>query len=469
MQHTNSVTGTPGEPPRSISAVEPRIQYAQTSDGASIAFWSLGEGPALVQLPFVPFTHIQMEWGDPDWRAWFEAISPGYRLTCYDARGCGLSSSPSMDYSLDAMIEDLSAVTDRIGASTVSLMAPVQAGPIAVAFAARYPQRVTRMVLWCAVSRGDELRTSSFEALRAVSHTDWGLFAETAAHALVAGWDEARAAHRMAAIMRSSCTAEVHEAVMEGFLAEDISEELKRVRCPVLVAYRQAGTSPLPASARYLAAAIPNASLLPFPGSSLLFVVAGADRIAAAFREFLYVEAVNSRQLAQPGFQTLLYTDIEGHTAIIQKLVDEAGRLVLREHERITRKAIEDYRGIEVMTRGDGFLVRFSTAHAALACAAELQRRLADAGAELPVELRVRIGINAGEPIQEGDELHGAAVKATEAIAARAHGGEILIANVVRELAAGKSFAFADRGLQDIPGLEEQVRIWEFLWAHTAT
>jgi len=451
--------------------VQPRIQYARTADGANIAYWAMGEGLPLVQMPPIPFTHIQMEWEDPDWRAWYELLSPGFRLVRYDARGCGLSSAPELDYSLEAMVEDLRAVADKNGFETFSLIAPVQAGPVAVAFAARHPERVSRIVFWCAVSRGDELRTSSFEALRELSRTDWELFAQTAAHALVAGWEQAEAAHRMAAIMREAASTAIHEAVLEGVLAEDISAELASVRCPVLVAYRMNGTSPLPASARYLASAMREASLLPVPGSSLLFVIADAPGIAAAFREFLLAGASGARrgQQGPSGFQTLLYTDIEGHTSIIQRLGDERGRTVLREHERITRAAIESFEGTEVLARGDGFLVRFSTAQSAIECAAELQRRLADASAELPVELRVRVGINAGEPIQEGDELHGAAVKAAQAIAAQADGGEVLVANVVRELAAGKGFAFADRGPSALPGLEEPVRIWELLWAHTAT
>jgi class 3 adenylate cyclase/pimeloyl-ACP methyl ester carboxylesterase len=450
--------------------LQPRIQYAQTSDGASIAFWGVGDGAPLIQLPSIPFTHIQMEWEDPDWNAWFNAISPGYRLVRYDSRGCGLSSSAHADYSLNSMVADLEAVADRNGFERMSLIAPVQSGPVAIAFAARHPERVDRMILWCAISRGDELRTSSFEALRELSRTDWGLFAETAAHALVAGWDEARTAHRMAAIMQASASTEIHEAVMEGFLAEDISAELGAVRCPVLVAYRMAGTSPLPASARYLASAIRDASLLPVPGSSLLFVIGDAPVIATSFREFLAAGARDRGSLAGTSeFQTLLYTDIEGHTGMIQRLGDEQGRSVLREHERITRAAIDSHGGREVLARGDGFLVRFSSAQSAIECAADLQRRLADASADLPFELRVRVGINAGEPIQEGDELHGAAVMAAQAIAARAGGGEVLVANVVRELAAGKGFAFADRGEATLRGLDEPVRVWELLWAHTAT
>lgn len=449
--------------------MEPRIQYARTADGASVAFWQLGEGSAVIQMPPIPFSHIQMEWQDPDWRAWYRAIGTGLRLIRYDPRGCGLSSSAGAEYTLDGMVEDLRAVADRAGCEQFGLIAPVQAGPAAIAFAARFPERVSRMVFWCAISRGDELRTSSFEALRQLSVTDWGLFTEAASHALVAGWDNAHSAHRMAAIMRASASTAIHDSVMDDYLNEDVSGEMAHVRCPVLVAYRMQGTSPLPVSARYLASALPEASLLPFPGSSLLFVLADAGEIAAAFRHFLQVDPEAGRTPAASGFHTLLYTDIEGHSSIIQRLGDDRGRQVLRSHERITREAIGAFGGTEVLATGDGFLVRFATAHSALECAADLQRVLADASAELPVELRVRVGITAGEPILEGDELHGATVLSAKRIAGLAGGGQVLVANVVREIVAGKRFAFADRGTSAHPGLEEPIKVWELLWAHSPT
>jgi class 3 adenylate cyclase/pimeloyl-ACP methyl ester carboxylesterase len=448
--------------------MEPRIGYAATSDGASIAFWTLGEGETLVQMPTVPFTHIQMEWADPDWRRWYEALGQGFRLVRYDARGCGMSGRSALTYTREAMLADLVAVVDRLQSRRFALLAPVQAGPAAIAFAARYPERVSRLVLWCAISHADEMRTSSFEALRAMSHADWGLFAEAAAHALIAGWDQAAAAHRMAAIMREACTAEIHDAVLENYLSEDLSPEYAGVQCPVLVAFRMQGTAPLPVSARFLAASLRDSTLLPFPGTSLLFH-ADVPEISAAFHRFLQPGSQDAAPASRGSFQTLLYTDIEGHTAIIQSLGDERGRVVLREHERVTRIAIQRHGGTEVLATGDGFLVRFDSAYGALACAAGLQRDLADASLELPVELRVRIGITAGEPIVEGDELHGASVLSARSIAAQAIGGKVVVANVVRELAAGKGFAFQDLGDASINGLSEPVRLWELIWAHVAT
>jgi class 3 adenylate cyclase len=450
--------------------VDPQIQYARASGGANIAFWQIGDGWPVIEMPSIPFTHIQMEWADPHWRNWFELLAGSdIRLVRYDTRGCGLSWAAEPSYSLEEMVDDLGAVADRAGFGRFGIVAPVQAGPAALVYASRNPERVDRIVLWCAISRGDELRTSSFEALRTLSHTDWALFSEAAAHAVVAGWENAEAAHRMAAIMRESSSAAIHDAVMDNYLETDISPALARVQCPVLVAYRAEGTSPLPGSARYLASAVKDSLLLPFTGASLLFVVSDAEAIAAAFRRFLLAQGSVHRSRAASGFHTLLYTDIEGHTGIIQRLGDDRGRQVLREHERITRQAIERHGGHESLATGDGFLVRFSTAHDALQCASELQRALADASVELPVELRVRVGINAGEPIVEGDEIHGAVVFATERIASHADGGEVLVANVVRELAAGKGFAFRERGDLAVSGQEEPVRLWELLWAHTAS
>ncbi len=450
--------------------MDPRIQYAQGEGGASIAFWQVGHGLPVIQLPLIPFSHIQMEWADPNWRHWYELLgAEDIRVIRYDTRGCGLSWAPEPEFSLDEMVQDLSAVADRAGYARFSLLAPVQSAPAAIVYAATNPDRVERLVLWCGISRGDEMRTSSFEALLTLSRTDWGLFAEAAAHAVVAGWENAGAAHGTAAIMRESCSLEIYDRVLAKYLDTDISEFLPRVRCPVLVAYRSEGTSPLPSSARYLAATLPAATMKSFAGSSLLFIVGDAPEIASAFREFLLAPVASPDEGASSAFQTLLYTDVEGHTAIMQRLGDDRGREVLREHERITRRCIERHRGAEALTTGDGFLVRFHTAHEALQCAAELQQALADASAELPVELRVRVGVTAGEPIVEGDEIHGAVVFAARRIAAGARGGEVLVANVVRELAAGRGFAFREHGSLRVAGQDEELHLWEFLWAHTAS
>jgi len=148
---------------------------------------------------------------------------------------------------------------------------------------------------------------------------------------------------------------------------------------------------------------------------------------------------------------------------MMQRLGDERGR-VLREHERITRAALDAHGGVEVKTMGDGFLGAFSSAVRAVECAAALQRAFAAHAESGGEPLRLRVGINAGEPIAEDDDLFGAAVILASRIAAQARGGEVLVADVVRQLVAGKSFLFAERGATNLAGFPEPVRTWELLW-----
>jgi class 3 adenylate cyclase len=164
---------------------------------------------------------------------------------------------------------------------------------------------------------------------------------------------------------------------------------------------------------------------------------------------------------------------------MMQRLGDAKGRAVLREHERITREALKAHGGTEVKTMGDGFMACFPSATGALECGIAMQRAFAewnaDVGAALappqgaassaPTEaIRVRIGLNAGEPIAEDEDLFGTAVILAARIAAKAEGGEMLVANVVRELAAGKGFLFSDRGDVILRGFEDPVRLYEVRW-----
>ncbi|HLA19694.1 MAG TPA: adenylate/guanylate cyclase domain-containing protein, partial [Dehalococcoidia bacterium] len=171
---------------------------------------------------------------------------------------------------------------------------------------------------------------------------------------------------------------------------------------------------------------------------------------------------------ASAGLQTILFTDVEGSTALTQRLGDARARELLREHERIVREALAAHGGAEVKTMGDGFMASFGSAVKALECAVAVQQAFAARTEGEP--LSVRIGLNAGEPIAEDDpdgrgDLFGTAVIEAARIAATANGGEILVANVVRELTKGKEFLFSDRGETSLKGFENPVRLYEVSWS----
>src|SRR5437763_15949046 len=96
-----------------LQRLEPRVRYAETDDGVSIAFTVVGAGRPLVLLPTVPFGFFELEWEIPEYRAFFEALASNIQLVQYDARGNGLSERDANDYSLQAMLRDLEAVVRR--------------------------------------------------------------------------------------------------------------------------------------------------------------------------------------------------------------------------------------------------------------------------------------------------------------------------------------------------------------------
>ncbi len=131
----------------------------------------------------------------------------------------------------------------------------------------------------------------------------------------------------------------------------------------------------------------------------------------------------------------------------------------------MVREALKAHGGSEVKTMGDGFMASFSSATKALECAIAMQRAFAEHNESAPEPILVRVGLNAGEPIAEDDDLFGTAVNEAARITAAAKGGEILASDVVRQLAKGKDFLFADRGEANLKGFDEPVQLYELKWS----
>jgi class 3 adenylate cyclase len=159
----------------------------------------------------------------------------------------------------------------------------------------------------------------------------------------------------------------------------------------------------------------------------------------------------------------VLFTDLVGHTEMMQRLGDAKGRDVLRQHEQLTRATLKDHGGHEVKTMGDGFMASFGGVTAAVDCAIALQRAFVAQGSAAE-RLQVRVGLNAGEPIAEDGDLFGATVILASRICQRAGAGEILVPETVRGLLTGKSFVFSDRGEFAAKGFDDAVRLYEVRW-----
>ncbi|MBI5505034.1 MAG: adenylate/guanylate cyclase domain-containing protein [Deltaproteobacteria bacterium] len=163
---------------------------------------------------------------------------------------------------------------------------------------------------------------------------------------------------------------------------------------------------------------------------------------------------------------TLLFTDIDDYAAITDRLGDDASRRLVRAHDAIVRAGLAAAGGVEVKHTGDGIMAYFSAASRALGCAVAVQRAVAAHNAEgaHAAELRLAIGLNSGAPIAEDGDLFGTAVITAARITDRADGGQILISDVVRQLAAGKGFRLRALGTEFLAGLSEPVPLFEVLW-----
>ncbi len=447
--------------------MEPRIQYAKTQDEVNIAYWTLGEGMPLVVMPAFPYSHIELEWQIPACRRWYERLADKRKLVRYDSRGTGLSERDVAEFSLDSLALDLEAVVDRLGLETFALLAQGNSAPTAIAYTAHHPERVSHLVFWLSWARGGDVwRSPQFQAFRALRDKDWQLYTETVAHTLV-GWSEAEEATAMAALMRESITPQVAWAAQVAVEAFDATDLLPQVKRPALVLHRRQLTVFDVAVARRLASQIPDARLVLLEGASGVPWVGDMEAVAGAIDDFLGEGQVAECPAPRtPGLATILFTDMESSTALTQRLGDARAQELVREHNTIVRDALKACGGSEIKHTGDGIMASFPSASGALECAVVIQRAVEaqGVGAHGRAPLRVRIGLNAGEPVVEEDDLFGASVQLARRVCDHAEPGQIVVADVVRQLATGKGFLFSDLGDVVPKGFEEPVRLYEVRW-----
>ena len=447
--------------------MEPRIQYAQTTDGVSIAFYTLGTGMPLVYMAAGPIGNIQAEWEVPESRSFLEMMAQNRMLVRYDNRGTGLSAGDLADLDLDVLLLDLESIADRLGLDSFVLFCEGMVGAAAVAYAAQNPERISRLILFNTAAHGTEFMGSPRDrALGKLMDADWELYTETVAH-FTYGWSAGEAARKAAARLRETFTPEKLKPTFRAIAGMDATSLMPQIKCPTLVLRRRQLSFVSVGSARTLASGIPDARLTLLEGASMAPWMDDAAAVVRAINEFLGEgeEATDkARRLAPGHVHTILFTDVKGSTALTQRLGDAKARALLRQHESIVREALKAHGGSEVKTMGDGFMASFSSATKALECAIAMQRAFAQHNKSADEPILVRIGLNAGEPIAEDDDLFGTAVNEAARITATAEGGEILVSDVVRQLAKGKDFLFADRGETSLKGFDEPVRLYEVRW-----
>ncbi len=434
----------------------PPIRYARSSDGTNIAYTVAGGGPPLVQ-PMGWHTGLEANWQHPDYRRGLERLGAGRRFVTYDGRGEGASQRDVDDLSLPALVADLSAVVDELALERFDLVGRGAAGAVAAAYAAQYPTRVSRLVLWHPLAIGDEfMQPEAVRSVVALALENWG-FARRAIASTIFPSGPIELQRWFSNALRDSLSSEVAAKYLEFESGADVRPLLPRVQAPTLVLHRQGNRGVSIRVGRLVAALIPNARFVSLEGDidHCFFGDTSWIETATAFLDEDREPELTTAEAAPSGFQTILFTDLEGSTALTQRLGDEGAQELLRGHNAAVRAALDEHGGHEVKHTGDGIMASFPSAVSAVTAALQMQRDLAGG------EVRVRIGLNAGEPIAEDDDLFGTAVQLAARITDRAEPGQVLVSNVVRELCAGKTFEFTSMGDATLKGFDEPVALYE--------
>jgi DNA-binding CsgD family transcriptional regulator/pimeloyl-ACP methyl ester carboxylesterase len=287
----------------------PRISYARSADGVSLAFTVTGGGPALVFVPWVPFSNMRMEWQNPLLRGVFENLARRLTLVHYDGRGTGHSQRDVTDLSLEAMVCDLAAVIDRAGLAEVSLLGQYNSCPHAIAYAARHPERVKRMVLFAGSARGwDAMSGRQTQAMLSLIEQDWDLFADTAAHQWM-GWSAGEAGRAVADGIRGAVTPQVARATMQAASAADVTEQLPHVAAPTLVLHPRDMTQIPIDVARTLAMGLPRGRLVVLEGSKPVLFTEEFGEVVRLLVDFFCDGIEPAEQSAGAGSHSALPSD----------------------------------------------------------------------------------------------------------------------------------------------------------------
>ncbi len=453
--------------------MEQQIRFCTTSDGTRIAYATMGVGPPLVWVPGW-LSHLELDFGFPPFLDRFERLARDFTLVRFDKRGTGLSQRGLSDFSLEVHVLDVEAVVAALKLQRFALAAYSEGGPISIAYTARHLDAVSHLILmgtWASGARaagGPEM----LGAIASIVKNEWGLGSKLLADLFFGEDADPSVQQAFALYQQQAATASDAVASVEGLSHFDVTALLPKISAPTLVLHARGDRAAPIEGGQEIAAAVPGARFVSVEGNH----VPNRKQMAQmdeAIREFILGAAPRVGASAAPPtepstLRIILFTDIEGSTALTERLGDAAARDLLRAYEQIVREALAAYGGSEVKTMGDGFMASFGSATKALECAVAIQKAFADVGARDDAPLRVRIGLNAGEPVAEDQDLFGTAVQLAARVCARAEPGQILASNVVRELAAGKGFLFSDQGDVELRGFEDPVRLYEVRWQEDA-
>jgi class 3 adenylate cyclase len=434
----------------------PETHYVK-SDDVHIAYQVLGEGP--LDLLFVPgfVSNVEALWRSPDQSAFFRRLASFCRLILFDKRGTGMSDRGTQDFTLEQRMHDVQAILDTIGCKQAALFGVSEGGPMSLLYAATYPQRTSSLVIYGSYAKRSQTTDYRFgwdnEQWQRVLddiENNWG----SASSLSVGMRTEGTSAdpQRIAAYFRASASPGAAAAIMRMNREIDVRHVLSATHVPTLVLHRRGDPVIDVEHARYLARHIAGAKLVELSGQVHTPWLGDRGAILDEVERFLTGE----QRMREPErlLATVLFVDIVGSTERVAAIGDNPWRELLNAFYVQVREVLQEYRGREISTAGDGFLAAFDGPARAIRCASALSEAVRSLG------LKVRCGIHTGECELIGNDLAGIAVHIGARVAALATPGEVLVSQTVRDLVAGSGLTFQDRGLHTLKGVPDEWRLF---------
>jgi class 3 adenylate cyclase len=240
---------------------------------------------------------------------------------------------------------------------------------------------------------------------------------------------------------------------LESILGLDANDRLADIKAPTLVLNVTGDRLIHPVSGRYLAAKIPGARFVEFPGEDhLCWIMPSWRQVMDCWIEFVTGKAPGVR--GDRRFATVLFTDIVGSSERLAALGDRAWRGLLEQHHVLVRRELARFRGVEVDTAGDGFFASFDGPARAIRCASSIVEAMSE------LDLDVRAGLHTGECEVVDGKVAGIAVHTGARVASHAAPGEVLVSSTVKDLVAGSGIGFVDRGARELKGVPGEWRLY---------
>jgi len=425
------------------------VRYAK-SGPLNVAYQVTGQGSEDLVLISGFVSHLDLDWADPRHAHFLNRLGSFCRLIRFDKRGTGLSDRPGGLPDLEARMDDVRAVMDAAKCRRAILFGYSEGGPMAILFAATYPERVKALVLYGTYAkriRSDDYPWASTAEERhrygEEIESEWGWEADmrtmcpSADEAMAAWWGE-RA--------RAAASPGAARALIEMNSLVDVRDVLPAVRVPTLVMHRTDDRDSRCEEGRYIAGRIPGARFIELNGGDH-FVSVDPDQILDPVEEF--VTGHKPVPASQARLATILFVDIVDSTAKAVALGDEAWNVKLESFLEGAGDFTRRHSGRFVKSTGDGYLALFDGPARAIRCAMAVR----DWSPSLA--LQIRCGIHTAEIEESGDDISGVGVHVAARIDDLASAGEVWLSRTVKDLVSGSGFTLEERGTHSLKGIEE--------------